>query len=292
MPQISSFKQSFHKSFPKVKRSPSSSLGHLPKQGLQARNPVPSRRYVGTGTWVKTYLLIIITAISLFLISLGFNSYYRLRTIQLEGIFPKNNVLGIENLKGLNLYFLSEDFITDTVNNNNPNIVVAEVIKEFPDKLIIKLRLNEPIAQLKLNAGYAQLSEEGKILKKSKTPFSGVKQKNTIPTINFYQQFDYYQIKPGNKLDYEEIEITLALLKKSQDLNLKVENIDISGLNMIVFNLKDQTADGQLKKILLTAEKDREKQEFELETIIKQFKIGAKDFKVLDLRFDKPIVKF
>lgn len=251
MRQKSSYKQSFLASFPKI----------------------------------RSYFLIIITSISLFLIFLGFNSYFRLRTIQLEGDLPKNNVLGIEGLKGLNLYFLSESFITDAVNNNNPNIVVDDVIKEFPDKLIIKLRLIDPIAQLKLNAGYAQLSVEGKILKR-------LKQKDTIPTINFYQQLDYYQINPGNKLDYEEIEITLVLLKKSQYLNLKVENIDISGLNMIVFNLKDSTGSGQGKKILFTAEKDREKQEMELETIIKQFKIEAKEFKVLDLRFDKPIVKF
>ena len=234
----------------------------------------------------KLYFLITFIAFSLFLLLLGINSYYQLRIIQIEGSTPKDHILGLDSFKGTNLYFLSTGSIIDAVNKNNPNILIDEVVKEFPDKIVLKIKYIEPIAHLKLNVGYAELSDEGKILKKIKTIETRSKQKDKqLPIINFYQQFDFSQIIPGNTLDYEEVVVALFLLKKCNDLDLKIESIDISGLNMIVFNLID-------KKIIFSAEKDKDKLALELEAIIKQFKIEAKDFKILDLRFDKPIVRF
>ncbi len=61
--------------FREVKRSPSSRSGHLPKQGFQARNPVSSRRYVGTDTWVKSLnskgllIFLLLVQFALYLIS-------------------------------------------------------------------------------------------------------------------------------------------------------------------------------------------------------------------------------
>lgn len=228
---------------------------------------------------VKTYLFITTLALVGFLALRYVNTYFQIKAILVEGEIPGNQIRGLENLKGKSLYFLTDSYITDTLVKNNPNIRLDEIIKDFPNRLVLKLEYVDPIAQLKLNGGFAELSDEGKILKK-------VKQVNIhLPIINFYQQFDYYQITTGNNLDYEEIVTTLFLLEKCRELDLKIESIDISGLTMIVFNLKD-------KKIIFTSEKTNEKQAFELEAIIKQFKIEAKDFKILDLRFDKPLVKF
>lgn len=228
---------------------------------------------------VKIYLLITVLALVGFLTLKYANTYFQIKAILVEGDIPGNQIRGLENLKGKSLYFLTDSYIVDTLVKNNPSIRLDEIIKEFPNRLVLKLEYVEPVAQLKLNVGFAELSDEGKILKK-------LKQKNVrLPIINFYQQFDYYQITTGNNLDYEEIVTTLFLLKKSRELDLKIESIDISGLTMIVFNLKD-------KKIIFTSQKANEKQAFELEAIIKQFKIEAKDFKILDLRFDKPLVKF
>ena len=235
---------------------------------------------------VKLYFIIFLLTVLFFLLLLGFNSYYQLRTIRLEGDRIKDQIIGLGGFKRSNLYFLSTATIIDLINENNPNLLVAEAVKQFPDTLVLKLKYIEPIAQLKLNLGFAQLSADGKILKKIKTDQSPPSQKvSQLPIINFYQQLDFYQIAPGSSLDYEEILVTLFLLKKGSDLDLKIESIDISGLNMIVFNLIG-------KKIIFSAEKDKDKLALELEAIIKQFKIEAKEYKILDLRFDKPIVKF
>lgn len=234
---------------------------------------------------ISLYFLIILSTSIIFFILGYVKSYFQIKTILVEGESFNNQIKGLENLKGSNIFFLTDNQIRVTLVKDNPSIQLDEIVKELPDKLILRLKHIEPIVALKLNQGYALLSNEGKILKKGKTS-------SNLPVINFYQQFDYFQIVTGNTLDYKEIVTTLFLLKKSQGLNLKVESIDISGLSMIVFNLKDTTSAGQEQKIIFTSERDIRKQSYELETTIRQFKIEAKDFKVLDLRFDKPVVKF
>src|SRR3989344_342671 len=233
---------------------------------------------------VKKYLFILLISLIGFFVLKYLNSYFQIKTIVVVGDIRVKELKGLENLKGKNIYSLTEAHIEDTLTESNPNFLLAEVIKEFPNKLRLKLILIEPLASLKLNQGYAFLSVEGKIIKKSKAKY--------LPVINFYQSFDYYQTKVGNKLDYKEVATTLKLLQKSQDLGLKIDNIDINGLSMIVFTVKESGDTKTKKKIFFTAEKSLEKQVFELETIIKQFKIEAKDYQELDLRFDKPIIKF
>ena len=62
--------------------------------------------------------------------------------------------------------------------------------------------------------------------------------------------------------------------------------IDIKGQDMLVFNLIDG------KQIIFSNSKDKNTQNYQLELIIKQFKIEGKEFKKIDLRFDKPIISF
>ena len=85
-------------------------------------------------------------------------------------------------------------------------------------------------------------------------------------------------------MEYNDIKTTLFFLKKLGELDLGVANVDINGLNMIRLNLKSGV-------ILATTEKDLETQAYQLEKIIKQFRIEGKEFETLDLRFDKPVVK-
>ena len=234
----------------------------------------------------KLYFFIFLLTTLLFLLLLGTNSYFQLRKIQLEADGAIDRIIGLDGLKGRNLYLLSTAAIIDKINKNNPNLLVTGASKQFPDTLILKLKYVEPAALLKLNLGFAQLSADGKILKKIKIAKTSPTQKtNQLPIINFYQQLDFSQIKPGSSVDYEEIVLALFLLKKCSELDLKIESIDISGLNMIVFNVIE-------KKIIFSAEKNKDKLAFELEAINKQFKIEAKEYKMLDLRFAKPIVRF
>ena len=228
----------------------------------------------------------LLTLILTFFSFLFLQTYMSLKTINIEGNIANQNLRSVSNLTGKNLLFLSTKSLTEDINRNNPNLLVEEVKKIYPDKLSIKLRSLKTLAQLQLNQGYVHLAKEGKIISKTKDL------NNRLPLINFYQKFDYYQTSVGNNLDYKEVLTTLFLLDKSSELGLEVKSIDISGLSMIVFNLNNSTTDASERKIFFSAEKEAEKQAYELETILTQFKVKFQDFNTLDLRFDKPVVKF
>ena len=44
------------------------------------------------------------------------------------------------------------------------------------------------------------------------------------------------------------------------------------------------------KQFLFSAEKDKEIQIYQVEEICKEFKIKGKEFQIIDVRFDKPVV--
>ena len=52
---------------------------------------------------------------------------------------------------------------------------------------------------------------------------------------------------------------------------------------MIVLNSKD-------KRFVFTTEKDVSEQEYQFSAIVRKFRTEGKDFKSLDLRFDKPVI--
>ena len=76
----------------------------------------------------------------------------------------------------------------------------------------------------------------------------------------------YYQSQAGEFVDSREVLTTLKFLNIINELGLKVVSVDIAGVYMVAFNLKDN-------KIFFTLEKDPQDQEYQVSTIIKQFKI-------------------
>ena len=54
---------------------------------------------------------------------------------------------------------------------------------------------------------------------------------------------------------------------------------------MLLFNVGE-------KKIIFSSEKEAGSQLFQLQQIVKQFKVEGRAFKEIDLRYDKPVVRF
>lgn len=231
-------------------------------------------------SWVKIAVLIIILSAVIFVVLYFLNNLFLIS--QIEIIKPDIThppLRSLELIKHKNILFISENDIAKMLSDQNPFLQSVSVVKKLPNKLLINLEIYKPIAYLKVNSGIFALASDGKILYKNheESPVS--------PIIQYYQLFDYSVFNPGDKLTYSDITISLQLLEKSSELGLTVDSVDINGLDMIAFNLKD-------KKILFTTEKDELQQAYELETIIRQFKIKGQEFKNLDLRFYKPVVTF
>lgn len=242
--------------------------------------PHPSlRKLLKTHSNFVKYVLIVVLALFFFAILFFAFSYFSVKHIIVEKGNGKYNIIGVDNLKEKNMLLLSLPQEENNLEDQNPFVGFVEIKKQYPQTLRIQIYDSQPIATLKLTNGYALLNNQGKILSKAKVADS------QFPIITYYQAFDYTMFQSGEKINYSEISTALFFLEKMSHLNLQVERVDISGSSVIVCNLRD-------KKIFISNTKDKAQQLFELETITKQFKIKAQNFKELDLRFDKPVVRF
>ena len=161
----------------------------------------------------------------------------------------------------------------------NPEIQTITVAKKYPNVLEVKITAYRPTALLETTNGFVALAGDGHILYKTKDD------NKRLPKIRFYQKFNSDTITAGLDVSYKEIKDSLTFLTTIEDLGLMVDRVDINSTGVILCNLKD-------KIIIFTSEGDIKQQIYWLQTLVRQFKIEGKEFKSLDLRFDKPIVKF
>ena len=206
------------------------------------------------------------------------DNYFQIKHINVIGSSNKQLIIGLSELNHKNLLWLDSQTINKDIIDKNSFIKSLNISKQYPNTLVITIEEQEPIASLKSSQGYFILSSDGRILKKNKD------QNQLYPIINFYQQLNYYAYQAGHIINYVEINLVLKMINLMNNIGLKVNSIDIRQRDMIVFNLDN-------KEIILTTEKSFELQEYQLSTIIKQYRIEGKNYQTIDLRFDKPIIK-
>lgn len=205
------------------------------------------------------------------------NRYYQTGQIEVVSEGQKLTLIGLDEFNGKNILFFSEDDVRRVIYDNNPLIKKVGVEKVLPNKLVVKIEENQPLTYLLVDRGYFVLADDGRIIEKI-TDITGKK-----PVINYYQKLTYSSYQAGDKIDLKDIVTALHFTKDVEGLGLPVLSIDINGFDMIRLQLEN-------KMILFTTEKDIRAQDYQLDTLIRQFKVEGRNFKTLDLRFDKPIV--
>lgn len=223
---------------------------------------------------------IFLAGISLFCASF----FFSITNIIIEQPLQEKQRVTADSLKGIssffhsNILFVSTSTITKTIQTSNSTVREVTVVKQYPHTIVLKVSVYEPYALFKADNGFFVLSGNGTILQKTRTVVKN------LPTISYYQKLYYNSYQSGNTITNKDVLLSLRFLQKALDLDIKLNSIDINGFNMIALYANDQ-------KIIITTEKDVGLQEYQFETIVRQFKIEGKQFKVLDLRFDKPIIQ-
>lgn len=234
-----------------------------------------SERFLPSGKFL-------IAVVTFFIATLGilyfFNQYFSITYIQVDSS-AKHTLNQISELKNQNLFLLSDSKTKETLLNSNPLLKTVEIEKKYPNTVILHVDFYQPQAVLEVNEGYYFLSADGKVLYKGKQIANG------LPVVHYYQKLNYVAFATGERIPYKDLNTALFFLLKMRDLGLSVNTIDISSVDMIACNLDKRT-------IIFGVEKDKNMQEYELGVLIKQLKIQGKEFKILDLRFDKPIITF
>ena len=205
-------------------------------------------------------------------------NYFYVKEILLISDDSKMKIIGTSSLRNKNLLLLNLTELEKEIIQKNPTVRSVEITKIYPNKLRLKITSDRAVVAVKADLGYLYLSDKGKITSKKKVL------DKKLPLINYYQKVYFSNYQSGQKINYKEIITVLELVKKAENLGLIVDTVDIVGTYMVAFNLEE-------KKIIFSLEKKLEEQEFELETIVKQFRIEGKEFISLDLRFNKPVIK-
>lgn len=231
----------------------------------------------------KTYIAIIVTAVLLLAILILLDRAFRVQNITVSPLTPAdskkiNSIIGLTALYEKYIFVISAEQVKNDILRSNPRVQSVSIEKSYPDTIQITIGFYNPVAYLQVNGGFFLLAADGRILEKVKT-----KNNTNIPSIQYYQQLDYYGFQSGDGISYKDIVTSLRLLIKAFDLGFIINNIDINGLSMIVLNSND-------KRFVFTTEKDISEQEYQFFAIVRKFRTEKKEFKSLDLRFDKPVI--
>lgn len=228
---------------------------------------------------VKLFLFFFFLCLLFFSILFFASQFFLLKKIQIISD-RKFSLANEDELIDRNLIFLNEDQAGKEIVQENALLRKAVVDKVWPNTLKVNLYFYDPLAILPVTQGFFNLSEDGRILSKNKNNNS------SLTTINYYQKLNNNSFQVGDWIDYKDIQQALFFINKLKQIGQKPLTVDIKGQDMLVFNLSND------KVIIFSSQKEKELQNYQLELIIKQFKIEGKDYKKIDLRFNKPIVTF
>lgn len=228
---------------------------------------------------LKFFLFFSLLCLLFFSILFFINQFFLIKKVEL--ISDKKFLLANKDeLINKNLIFINQDKIAKKIILENPLLRQVVVNKVWPVTLKVTVYFYEPMAALIVNQGFFNLSADGRILSKIKDG------QPSLPIINYYQKLNSNSFASGDWIDYKDIRQTLFFIDKLKQINLVPLTIDIKGQDMLVFNLVND------QQIIFSNNKDKNVQDYQLEFIIRQFKIEGKEFKKIDLRFNKPIIQF
>ncbi len=204
----------------------------------------------------------------------------RVKYIRVSGVRAGYPLYGLEALKNRRMLFLTEPAAQAAVQSANPHLGSVSAKKVLPDALEFKVVPAKPVLLFKAQGGYFILDEAGKIIAKTKSG-DGYSQ---LPILNYFQRINYANMQPGSELQMSDLLMAIRFLGKVRGMGMEVITIDIDGVDVIGLNLNKQA-------IIFSSEKDVESQVYQLEQILRQFRVQGRDFIKLDLRFNRPVLE-
>lgn len=217
-------------------------------------------------------------AVALFVGWLVAYQFTLVKTVVVEGK-EKTPLVGLDALKRKNLVLLTQRQLSDIVSEQNPTIKSVTMTKVYPDMVVISPLWHTPHAYIPTESGYLIVAGDGRVLQKTREIPAG------LVRVTYYQKLNYDVYQSGQIVDYTDIKAGLSALKAARDLGLTVLSVGIEGSNMIRLQLDD-------KILLFSAQKSMQLQAYQLEQLVRQFALEGKDYETIDIRFEKPVVRF
>lgn len=218
--------------------------------------------------------IIIVSIIVIFpsiALALGVKSFYALTVIRIEG----NGIRAIIDEKRVpkNLLFFPSDKFREEILKNNPLLSDVRFIKRYPHELAIVPVPRISYVILRSENREVFVDREGFVLGDSDG-------RTSLPII----ELQHVSIHTGEKLEDRRVGFVLSFLEAFAEI-LKIKSI--TNPESTQFIVKTDNTD-----IYITQDKSISEITATLQTLITGFRIKGTLPSVVDLRFDKPVVKF
>lgn len=174
---------------------------------------------------------------------------------------------------GMNLFFFPSDSVRSMLLHDYPEIKFLSFEKKFPDTLRVHLDLRQATALIKTRQSTITVSDDGVILHL----FSQVPK--DIPTIEYDSSIS------AQMTTVTDLHILSALkFLKITEVTPNFLHI-VTSANSIEFTINSTN-------VIISSEKDIQETYHSLQSLLTGFRIQGRIPKLLDLRFDKPVVLF
>lgn len=218
--------------------------------------------------------IVVITIIFLFTL----NYIFRVKTISIIGD-KEIQLLGLDVLRSKNLILLQSEKEAEIIRQQNPAIKHVTIQKIFPSTIKLLIAQYDPYAVLEGNSKFMIISQDGRILKKQNDLMY------SIPRIHYYQKLNENLFRVGDTVNYKDMIIALKIITFLKDLGLNIDTVDITGFDVLVCKVQE-------KEYIFSIEKSVDRSRYEVEQIIKKYRIEGKNYRKIDVRFDKPVITF
>lgn len=237
---------------------------------------------------VGFFFFIILTASFFYLVF--FSTVFKTQTITFSGEEPSCTTTGeigkTAGVLGENIFFIDNKKVEKKIKDKFLCIRTANLQKSIPDK--IKLDLKNRRAVLTLIPAVSDESTEsakpkpvgqGVLVDDEGVIFALDEAKTNQPAVFIMEQ----ELSPGKKIDQILILGVLQAIEKIRKLGTNEQD---------PFIYNKQFHIGQKPKIIFNLNENLDRQLASLQLILDQAKMDEKEVEFLDLRFDKPIVKY
>jgi len=191
-----------------------------------------------------------------------------------------------DKVEGESIFFLSLEELKKEVLTNFPEVKDIFIKKTLPNQLLIKIVERKPVAILQTTKlatasgtfpkNYFLVDNEGFVFAKTAT-FSG------LPLLYLP---DEEKLFVGKKINQKGVKTAGKIITLLEEKGISVEKVFLPSPGKIEVLLKEKI------KTIFTSQKDPSLQVTSLQIILSSLRMEGKVPKEVDLRFERPVVKF
>jgi cell division septal protein FtsQ len=202
--------------------------------------------------------------------------------------------------EGRSVFFVDSRKIINEIKNNFFSFKEVSLQRNYPNRLNLILRARVPVAEIVIRPASAAaqlLSPDGELtVSGSKQEikdrfvsdidgylFAKTASPSSLPLINIFLD---REVVVGEKLAEEQVETALKIIKDLESYRLGIAEIGLVGWESIPLRLKDSTL------VIFNSNKEVAGQVAALHAIVTRHKIEGRKARSIDLRYDKPVVKY